>query len=70
MVNVLHESMDRIFCTSLAGTSHKVIAKYGKRADVKNLVGQAKREGLDMIPSVKFKNNYALNFKKQLIPEF
>ncbi len=49
----------RIFCTSLAGPAHKVIAKYDKRADVENLVGEAKREGLDMIPSTKFKNNYA-----------
>ena len=38
---------------------HKVIAKYDKRADVENLVGEAKREGLDAIPSSKFKNNYA-----------
>jgi len=49
----------RIFCTSLAGPAHRVIAEYDKRADVENLVGEAKREGLDMIPSVKFKNNYA-----------
>jgi hypothetical protein len=49
----------RIFCTSLAGPAHQVIAQYDKRADVENLVGEAKREGLDMIPSVKFKNNYA-----------
>jgi hypothetical protein len=49
----------RIFCTSLAGPAHKVIAKYDKRADVENLIGEAKREGLDMIPSAKFKNNYA-----------
>ena len=50
---------DRIFCTSLAGPAHRVIAEYDKRADVENLVGEAKREGLDMIPSAKFKNNYA-----------
>ena len=49
----------RIFCTSLAGPAHKVIAEYDKRADVENLIGEAKREGLDMIPSAKFKNNYA-----------
>ena len=49
----------RIFCTSLAGPAHQVIAEYDKRADVENLVGEAKREGLDMIPSAKFKNNYA-----------
>jgi ribosomal protein S17 len=49
----------RIFCTNLAGKSHEVIAEYDKRADVENLVGEAKREGLDMVPSAKFKNNYA-----------
>jgi hypothetical protein len=49
----------RIFCTNLAGKAHHVIAEYDKRADVENLVGEAKREGLDMIPSAKFKNNYA-----------
>jgi hypothetical protein len=49
----------RIFCTSLAGPAHRVIAEYDKRADVENLVGEAKREGLDMIPSYKFKNNYS-----------
>jgi hypothetical protein len=49
----------RIFCTSLPGPAHQVIAQYDKRADVENLVGEAKREGLDMIPSAKFKNNYA-----------
>ncbi len=51
--------MHRIFCTSLKGKAHKVIAKYDKRADVENLIGEAKREGLDAIPSAKFKNNYA-----------
>jgi hypothetical protein len=49
----------RIFCTNLADKAHKVIGQYDKRADVENLVGEAKREGLDMIPSAKFKNNYA-----------
>ena len=49
----------RIFCTNLAGKAHKVIAEYDKRASVENLVGEAKREGLDAIPSAKFKNNYA-----------
>ena len=49
----------RIFCTNLAGKTHKVIAEYDKRADVENLVGEAKREGLDAVPSAKFKNNYA-----------
>jgi hypothetical protein len=49
----------RIFCTDLAGKAHEVIFEYDKRADVENLVGEAKREGLEMIPSAKFKNNYA-----------
>ena len=49
----------RIFCTDLPGKAHHVIAEYDKRADVENLVGEAKREGLDAIPSDKFKNNYA-----------
>ena len=49
----------RIFCTDLAGPAHQVIDEYDKRADVENLVGEAKREGLDMIPSAKFKSNYA-----------
>ena len=51
--------MYRIFCTNLSGKPHKIIAEYDKRADVENLVGEAKREGLDAIPSGKFKNNYA-----------
>jgi hypothetical protein len=33
----------RIFCTDLAGPAHQVIAQYDKRADVENLVGEAKR---------------------------
>ncbi|MCP4372079.1 MAG: transposase [Deltaproteobacteria bacterium] len=49
----------RIFCTSLTCKAHKVITRYDKRADVENLIGEAKREGLDAIPSGKFKNNYA-----------
>lgn len=49
----------RIFCTSLKRKAHEVISEYDKRADVENLVGEAKREGLDAIPSSKFKNNYA-----------
>ena len=49
----------RIFCTNLAGPAHKIISEYDKRADVENLVGEAKREGLDAIPSAKFKTNYA-----------
>lgn len=49
----------RIFCTNLAGKAHQVVVEYDKRADVENLVGEAKREGLDMIPSAKFKSNYA-----------
>jgi hypothetical protein len=49
----------RIFCTNLKGKPHKIIAQYDKRADAENLIGEAKREGLDAIPSAKFKNNYA-----------
>lgn len=49
----------RIFCTTLSGSAHEVVSQYDKRADVENLVGEAKREGLDAIPSAKFKNNYA-----------
>ncbi len=49
----------RIFCTDLSGKANDIIAEYDKRADVENLVGEAKREGLEMIPSAKFKNNYA-----------
>lgn len=49
----------RVFCTNLAGKAHRVIAQYDKRADVENLVGEAKREGLDAAPSARFKNNYA-----------
>jgi hypothetical protein len=49
----------RIFCTNLRAKPHKVIAEYDKRADVENLIGEVKREGLDAIPSAKFKNNYA-----------
>jgi hypothetical protein len=49
----------RIFCTNLAGKAHQVIDEYDNRADVENLIGEAKREGLEAIPSAKFKNNYA-----------
>ena len=49
----------RIFCTSLQRKAHEVIREYDKRADVENLVGEAKREGLDAIPSSRFKSNYA-----------
>lgn len=49
----------RTFCTDKAGPAHKVVTEYDKRADVENLVGEAKREGLDAIPTGKFKSNYA-----------
>ncbi len=49
----------RIFCTDLQRQAHIVIAEYDKRADVENLVGESKREGLEAIPSSRFKNNYA-----------
>jgi len=49
----------RIFVTNLKQKAHKVIEEYDGRADVENLVGEVKREGLSAIPSAKFKNNYA-----------
>ena len=49
----------RMFCVTRFAKPHKVIEGYDKRADVENLVGEAKREGLEAIPSKKFKNNYA-----------
>jgi len=49
----------RIFCTNVSTKAHEVVDQYDKRADVENLVGEAKREGLGAIPSSKFKNNYA-----------
>lgn len=49
----------RIFCTNVGTSAHEVIGQYDKQADVENLVGEAKREGLGAIPSAKFKNNYA-----------
>jgi hypothetical protein len=42
-----------------SGNPHKIIAQHDKRADAENLIGEAKREGLDAILSAKFKNNYA-----------
>jgi len=49
----------RIFVTSLKGKPHTVIEEYDKRADCENLIGEAKREGLEAIPSAKFASNYA-----------
>jgi hypothetical protein len=49
----------RIFCAMRRGKPHSVIQEYDKRADVENLIGEVKREGLEAIPSKKFKNNYA-----------
>ena len=49
----------RTFATDLKGRPHSIIHEYDKRADVENLIGEAKREGLAAIPSTKFKNNYA-----------
>jgi hypothetical protein len=49
----------RIFVTSLKGRPHAVIEEYDKRADCENLIGEAKREGLEAIPSAKFASNYA-----------
>jgi hypothetical protein len=49
----------RIFVTDITKPAHKVIAEYDQRADCENLIGEAKREGLEAIPSRKFGNNYA-----------
>lgn len=49
----------RIFVTSLPQKTHKVIKEYDKRADAENLIGEAKQEGLEAIPSSKFASNYA-----------
>jgi hypothetical protein len=49
----------RIFVTSLKGKPHNVIEEYDKRADCENQIGEAKREGLEAIPSAKFASNYA-----------
>ena len=41
----------------LSGKPHVIIDEYGKRVRlrrIENLVGEAKREGLDAIPSPKF----------------
>jgi hypothetical protein len=49
----------RIFVTSRKGNPHVVIEEYDQRADCENLIGEAKREGLEAIPSAKFASNYA-----------
>ncbi len=49
----------RIFCTNLRTSAHKAIGIYDRRADVENLIGEVKREGLDAIPSAKFNTNAA-----------
>jgi Transposase DDE domain group 1 len=49
----------RVFCTNLKTSAHKAIAIYDRRADVENLIGEVKREGLDAIPSAKFNTNAA-----------
>ena len=49
----------RIFVTDLTEPAHTVIEEYDQRADCENLIGEAKREGLEAIPSRKFGNNYA-----------
>ena len=49
----------RTFVTDLTQPAHKVIEEYGQRADCENLIGEAKREGSEAIPSRKFGNNYA-----------
>jgi len=49
----------RIFVTSLPQKPHQVIKEYDKRADAENLIGEAKQEGLEALPSNKFMCNYA-----------
>jgi hypothetical protein len=49
----------RIFVTNLKGKPHDICKKYDRRADAENLIGEAKQEGVDAIPSKKFKNNAA-----------
>ncbi len=49
----------RTFVTDLTEPAHMVIEEYDPRADCENLIGEAKREGLEAIPSRKFGNNYA-----------
>lgn len=49
----------RAFVTNLKGKPHHVIAKYDKRADVENSIGEAQREGILAIPSKKFQSNHA-----------
>jgi hypothetical protein len=49
----------RVFCTNLKPPAHKAIGIYDRRADVENLIGEVKREGLDAIPSAKFNTNSA-----------
>ena len=49
----------RVFCTNLRTSAHKAIGFYDRRADVENLIGEVKREGLDAIPSAKFNTNAA-----------
>jgi len=49
----------RTFVTDLPEPAHMVIEEYDPRADCENLIGEAKREGLEAIPSRKFGNNYA-----------
>ncbi|MBE3140717.1 MAG: transposase [Thermoplasmata archaeon] len=49
----------RTFVTDRTQPAHRVIEEYDPRADCENLIGEAKREGLEAIPSRKFGNNYA-----------
>lgn len=49
----------RIFVTSLPRKPHEVIKEYDKRADAENLIGEAKQEGLEALPSCKFASNHA-----------
>jgi hypothetical protein len=56
---VLLRAHRELFCTTLQGKPFKSLAKYDKMADPGDLIEDAKRQGLDAIPSPQFKINYA-----------
>ena len=47
----------RIFVTNMKGQAHEVVHLYDKRADAENLIRECKREGVDAMPSKKFKKD-------------
>jgi hypothetical protein len=44
----------------LGTSAHEVIGQYDKRADVENLVGEAKRKGLGAVPLAKIQKQLCL----------